>query len=215
MFFQKLFQTIAFPPRNAPSVTPAEDTVLQALEQARAGYTNAQEVIRFVDGKSNVLIGLSTLASGFLIALIKWSLDAPADSLRNFERLVEIFPYETWGIYAAVVVSLLSSVFCLGAAVCSVIARVRPCELKNEITVLFPAHGKRRERAAQAFFEKRMAGMTKAEILQEYQDQLRVVGLILWRKLKHNRYASIALVVQVIGIATAVLLMCFVYLVRQ
>ena len=115
-------------------------------------------------------------------------------------------------MYAAVIISLWSSVFCLGASVWSVVARVAPCELKNEITVLFPAHGKRGERSAIAFFEKRLAGMTKVEMLGEYEDQLRAVGLILWRKLKHNGYASIALMVQVIGIAVTVILMCYVYL---
>src|SRR5712664_3925634 len=112
----------------------------QTLEHARNGYRNAQDVIKLIDTKTGVVTGLSTLSAGFLIALLKWSIESPTLSPRNFDQLTQSHPMFASAIYASIVASLLCSLACFGSAVWSVVARGRPKELKHPFTVLFPQY---------------------------------------------------------------------------
>jgi len=193
--------------------TAAQERIIQeTLEHAKNGYRNAQEVIKSIDAKTGVITGLSTLSAGFLIALVKWSIESPTTSQRSFDFLIQNHPQFTFAIYAGIVASLVCALTCLGTAVWSVVARDRPKNLKNRFTVLFPIYDHEAETDAQQFFERRLNGMTRNEILKEYEDQLRIVGAILCRKIKYNRRACWSLSVQLVFIALSLSLITFLYL---
>lgn len=186
----------------------------QTIEHAKNGHRNAQEIIKTLDGKTAVITGLSTLSSGFLISLVKWSLESPVGSIRNFDSILQGHPYFACAIYAALVAALLSGLLCLACALWSVIARGRAPHLKNPFTVLFPQISEDRNAEAERFFASRLKGITKVEILGEYEDQLRILGGILCRKIRFNRRACWCLLAQFLFTATAVALTAFLSLVQ-
>ena len=53
--------------------------------------------------------------------------------------------------------------------------------------------------------------MSVHDILSEYEDQLRIVGLIVSKKLKHNRIASVAFLAQLALLAATVLVLLAIY----
>lgn len=212
----QLLRSIFADPKNEPeaecNTASQEEIADQTLEHAKSGYRNAQEVIKTIDAKTGVVTGLSTLSAGFLIAIVKWSIESPTLSPRNFDQLIQSHPRFACAIYVSILASLLCALLCLGAAVWSVVARDRPSRLKNRFTVLFPVYPEEAETEAQQFFGSRLEGMTKTQILKEYEDQLRIVGTILCRKIKFNRRASWFLLFQFHFVAVALSLIVFLYL---
>jgi hypothetical protein len=213
---RRLFEII----RSVLDVPPAargartdSDSISLALEHARDGYRNAQDVIKFVDTKSTIVTGLSTLFAGFLIASAKWSIESSPSSHSNFERLSQAHPYFAFLIFGSIIVSLVAAMICLTAAVWSVVARLRPGNLNSEFTVLFPMYSEGDELRAKRYFRRQLQGMQRSDVLEEYEDQLRVVGMILCRKLRHNRIACIALLVQVASVAIALTLFALPYVI--
>src|SRR5438445_6111774 len=63
-----------------PNLHAENEEFVRTLTHAQAGYENAQNVIKAVDTKTTIVTGLSTLAGGFLIALIKWSIELDVES---------------------------------------------------------------------------------------------------------------------------------------
>src|ERR1044071_91450 len=82
-------ETPRIPTRGVqPAVTPnkfLEDTLLHAKE----GYRNTQDVIKFVDTKTAVVTGLSTLAAGALVTVVKWVIEADGESRANMTQIAE------------------------------------------------------------------------------------------------------------------------------
>ena len=183
----------------------------ETLDHAKDGYRNAQEVIKFIDTKTAVVTGLSTLLGGFLLLVLKWSVELNGNLTPNLGQLTSAHLCLATCFYFLVLVSLLAAVLCLCAAVWSVIARARPTNLENAFTVLFPFYRRRDAAEACRQFERKLGGMTKTEIIKEYEDQLRIVGMILGQKLKHIRISSIALVVQIISLTLSLILLSVMY----
>jgi hypothetical protein len=191
-------------------VTPnkfLEDTLLHAKE----GYRNTQDVIKFVDTKTAVVTGLSTLAAGALVTVVKWVIEADGESRANMTQIAESHPCLAPWFYAFVSLSLASALFCVGAAVWSVIARSRPKHLENRFTVLFPIYRYRDRHAACRTIEEKLRGMTPADMLSEYEDQLRIVGMIAGKKLKHIRFACFGLLTQLLCFVIAGVLLTMMY----
>jgi hypothetical protein len=166
------------------------------LAHAKEGYKNAQDVIRFVDTKTAVITGLSTLIAGSLVGILKWSIESEKDSHATLADIALIHPCWIVCFYILVALCFCATFVCITAAVWSVLARPRPRNLDNKFTILFPFYKKRQETDACHVFEKKLKGMTITEVLTEYEDQLRVVGLIISKKLKHIRVASFALLTE-------------------
>ncbi len=202
-------------PLEPPGSTlpPASDEVLnETIEHAKAGYDNAQNVIKLIDAKAGILIGLSTLAAGFLISVFKWYVELdPAKGGANFLAAVTKHPGFTHWAASIGVLSSNAGLVCIGACVWSVVARPRPSHLNMPFLILFPVYPQSKETEAAEFFRWKLQGMRRPEILIEYEDQLRVLGLILSKKLKHNRVASIAFIVQLCLLALTIVLLLTVY----
>jgi hypothetical protein len=193
-------------------VGTADDPVLsRTLDHVKVGYQNAQEVIKFVDTKTAVVTGLSTVLGGFLLIVLKWSVELDGVSRPNLEQLTAAKPCIAILFYLLVLTSLGSAVVCLSAAVWSVIARARPRHLENRFTILFPFYRQRDATDACKVFEQKFKGMTTVDILNEYEDQLRIVGMILGKKLKHIRVSCIALVIQIVCLTSALVLLASMY----
>jgi hypothetical protein len=192
----------------------AEDKdFVRTLAHAQTGYENAQNVIKAIDTKTTIVTGLSTLAGGFLIAIIKWSIELDEASPANLQRIVEAFPRLSTLLFIFIGFSFLNAFFCIGASVWSVVARQRPKNLENRFTILFPAYRRADAKDACRYFEDRLRDCNKSAILKEYEDQLRIVGMILGHKLRHNRTACIALLLQIflLGCALTTILVMYVW----
>jgi len=186
---------------------------VRTLTHAQTGYENAQNIIKAIDTKTTIVTGLSTLAGGFLIALIKWSIELDAASPANLQCVVAVFPRLSTLLFVFIGASFLNAFFCIGASVWSVVARQRPKNLENRFTILFPAYRRVDAKDACRYFENRLRDCSKSAILKEYEDQLRIVGMILGHKLRHNRTACIALLLQIflLGCALATILAMYVW----
>jgi len=199
------------PAAQSPDCSHDNDTVEQTLAHAKAGYKNAQEVIKFVDTKAAVITGLSTVTAGFLLATLKWSIESHGVSRPRLYQVTATHTCAAVFFYVFVVLSLLSLLVCLAAAVWSVIARSRPRNLENAFTILFPIYRRRDATQACRTFERKLKGMSKSDILTEYEDQLRIVGMILGKKLKHIRISCIAILVQMTSLSIALGLLTYMY----
>lgn len=207
-----LFATPSVPQsaRDLPiAVTPPLD---DTIEHAKEGYKNAQDVIKFVDTKTAVVTGLSTLVGGSLVAVLKWSVESEQESRATLQQLAEYHPNTVLWFYIFVAGCFAATFVCIAAAVWSVIARARPDHLENKFTVLFPIYKQRDETAACEVLSHKLRGISKEEILQEYEDQLRIVGMILGKKLKHVRIACIALLAELLLFVLAVGTLSFLYI---
>lgn len=196
-----------------PDSHAGDDDFVRTLAHAQAGYENAQNVVKAIDTKTTIVTGLSTLAGGFLIALIKWSIELADTSPANLQRVIAAFPRLSTLLLIFIGASFLNAFFCVAASVWSVVARQRPKNLENPFTILFPAYRQTDAKDACRYFEERLRDCSKSEILKEYEDQLRIVGMILGQKLRHNRTACIALLLQILllGCALATILVMYVW----
>jgi len=211
-FFSILFGSLSERQSQCdPDLHAEDEAFVRTLAHAQAGYENAQNVIKAIDTKTTIVTGLSTLDGGFLIALIKWSIELANTSPANLQRVVAAFPTLSTLLFVFIGVSFLNAFFCIGASVWSVVARQRPKNLENPFTILFPAYRQTDAKAACRYFEERLRDCSKSVILKEYEDQLRIVGMILGHKLRHNRTACIALLLQILllGCALATILVMY------
>jgi hypothetical protein len=79
------------PPLAAPPETPpdlAEDVFQLNCDHAKAGYANAQEVVRFVDSKTAILTGVVTVTTGIPFALFQFIISTETE---RAGRLLEIY----------------------------------------------------------------------------------------------------------------------------
>lgn len=190
----------------------ANSRVDDTLAHAKEGYKNSQDVIKFVDTKTAVITGLNTLIGGSLVALLKWSMESEKDSHATLPELASVHPCMVVWFYLLVIGCFIAALVCITAAIWSVIARPRPRHLENKFTVLFPLYRQRDEAAACRTFEEKLKGMTKEQVLLEYEDQIKVVGMILGKKLKHIRIACFALLVELLLFVLAVALLVLMYI---
>jgi hypothetical protein len=218
MSLSRLFSFLLRPPMgqaaNDSYLHAKDEEFARTLAHAQAGYENAQNVIKAVDTKTTIVTGLSTLTAGFLIALIKWSIELDHTSPANLQRVVAVFPVLSTFLFVFIGMSFLNAFFCIAASVWSVVARQRPKNMETRFTVLFPAYRQADATDACRYFEERLRGCSPSAILKEYEDQLRIVGMILGHKLRHNRTACIALLFQILLLGCTLATILVMYLVR-
>lgn len=207
--------------RQAIVQTPLEaeeaDDWGEKIDHLEKGYDTAQSVIQFLDTKGNILIGLSTLVAGFAASLVKWTLELNPRLPASWERVSA--ENESGAVYALLLMGLSFLAFVAVVLCClfSVIARKAPI---GKFTILFPVVRK----DATSWWRKismRMKGITagtghkekvvravngldRKAILAEYSEQLEAVGRILENKLNHNRWASVAAVIQLMLFSGAI-----------
>ena len=163
------------------------------FEHLKAGYANAQEIIKFIDTKTSFLTGASALVIGFVMeALKQYIVQVPPNIKHDFDS----HPYLVCVLMVLGELSLLAGGICIWCSVLSLIARPPTKKLKRNCTILFPFYsGKPSERD---YCAKVSQGLTDKEILKEYEAQIWNVGLILQKKLFRHRWAGKMFLIQLI-----------------
>jgi hypothetical protein len=184
-----------------------QESFTRTVDHAKLAYANTQEVIRFVDLKSNVLIALSTVISGGAIAFAKWNFELPHDSSIKVQALILTHPCLATTAAILFALSLVATVVSYLAATWSLIARPAA---PGAFTVLFPVPRDLDRPSHRKLICERLAGLSREGILQEFNEQLAAVGRILQSKLKSSRIAAITVITQLALLTIAVLI--YVYL---
>ena len=188
------------------------------IDHLKLGYETAQGVIEFIDAKGNILIGLSTVVAGFGASLIKWSLELPSTMPASWENVYA--RSDEWAVICLAFVGLSLGAYVAVVLYClfSVIARKAA---NGKFTLLFPVPRKelatRKQKLSRLFrrnaaprkthqvtVEQAVESLNQQAILDEYSEQLAAVGRILERKLNHNRWASVAAVLQLVLLSFAI-----------
>jgi len=156
------------------------------VEHAKAGYHNAQDIIKFIDAKTGAVTGIGTLAIGGVWGIIGFYFDLNAE-VRNI--VTNYAPLYIPGIFIGV--SLLAGVIALAFSMLSLIARGPT----SESTVLFPFVPPDNELNFE-YYDQLSHGMTQNQILTEYRIQIHTVGTILRKKMKWHRRAVLLLLIQ-------------------
>src|SRR5688572_10449356 len=69
------------------------DCKLRALEQAEEGYKNAQEIIRFVDTKTGVIVTFVLVCIGLVLEVVKEFFALPEDIRKSLSSIFENHTY--------------------------------------------------------------------------------------------------------------------------
>lgn len=194
---------------------PVNDAWEAKIDHLKTAYDSSQGVIKFIDSKSNILIGLSTVAGGFATTLLKWVLELDPKRPASWESVYTLS--QEWAIASLMLLalSLCSYLILVLCCLLSVLSRKAP---QGELTLLFPV-----ARTGSLTWKQKWARFTNAKktpklshkdlirssvlslntdrILEEYAEQLTAVGKILEHKLNHNRWASVAAVAQLAFLA--------------
>ncbi len=153
----------------------------ETVEHARAGYANAQDVIKFIDTKSGVVTGLITVMLGLPFVVIQWLAEQGDDAMLSLRRISEQSPVWSCASLVVLVLGLFSGLIALWSALHGLLPR-SPAG-RAAVTVLFPMFdpqkGKARARRSLARLPR---GLSHKQILREYQHQLFRVGQILHEK---------------------------------
>jgi hypothetical protein len=182
----------------------SDETVFsRTVDHAKTAYTNAQDVIKFVDLKSNVLIALSTVVSGFALALAKWNFELPSTSAARISVLAKGHPCLTWTALILFGLSLVATIISYAAATWSMI--VRPAK-RGAFTVLFPVPRENKRETHRRLIAERLSGMSREGVLHEFSEQLFAVGQILQAKQRNSRIGAITVLAQLALLTVAVFL---------
>lgn len=206
--------TIAVPPQSAIALPQNEEWEAK-IDHLKTAYASSQEVIKFIDTKSNILIGLSTVAGGFATTLLKWALELDPKMSASWESVYGL--NQEWAVNSLVLLALSLCSFLILVLCClfSVLSRKAP---QGKLTLLFPVARKEsltwKQRWARFTSNKKAPRVSHKDlirnsvfsldpdrILEEYAEQLTAVGKIIEHKLNHNRWASVAAVAQLAFLA--------------
>jgi hypothetical protein len=198
----------------------AENKLTQALEHVRLAYANTQEIIKFVDAKIGVLIGLITLTTAVPLLIFQWV--AGRDSALIFS--VQDFTRQSCLACELFIISGLVGTALGGLGVFfamqGLIARQPPQHSRSVLdqtkdfwraftrkpkisfprtTFLFPLHDPKDRTAANTFFPSLLDGLDLQQILDEYAFQVEQIGAILYLKVHYQRCAVRLLQIQLIA----------------
>ena len=171
---------------NMPNVDMPPDA--ETIEHAKAGYANAQDVIRFLDTKTGAVMGLVTLSIGLPMLFGQWLAglgEGSQFSLRALMAGSRLLCEISAGIaglgFTAGAVALL---YCLHGL------NARTPFGRGKVPILFPMFDPTgKTNAAHRSFARLRRKITNEEIIAEYEMQLRRTGSILHEKMRCLRFA--------------------------
>lgn len=207
-----------------------------SLEQAKSGYQNAQETVRFVDTKTGVMTGIVTVTTGIPFVLLQWLLSKDNPLSEYLATQFAHLHYGTWfvaigGIFA--VLGVFLGILSLISSTSGLMARTprsrtsknpsAPAELVNfclerigakkrpvpdhALSALFPIFPSERSTEAERYFSKISKGeYDQKSVLSEYARQLFSIGSILDVKIRYNGYSIRFFELQISAYFVAVLL---------
>lgn len=172
------------------------------LEHLKAGYANAQERIRDMDTKTNVLIGFQIAVTGMLVAA--------AFSVAKGEVKLGAVPCSQT-LQTLIIVSWMIS---LGAGLLSVWFLLSTLKARGPNggafhTALFPFYDHKKDAES---FGRAISSIQEDPVhmpIEEYRKQLQQVGAILFKKVRRNRMAVNCLFGQLLAVLATVLFFVF------
>lgn len=154
----------------------------ESFEHAVASYSNAQELVRFLDTKAAAIIGYSTLLAAIPFGLFHWAFSgADSGPREEITRWMLTMPIGQSVLGSLLVCSLLCAAPVILHALAASSARAQT-HYTNQ-TVLFPAHDDNDKVNFEAAIKKLTAGLSKSVRLSEYAAQITEVGRILRQKM--------------------------------
>lgn len=178
------------------------DNILSHLSD---GYRNAQETIRALDTKTNILTVLSAFAFTAILGMLKTAWDYTCAHAQTVEAVLtgssQMPLILALALVGLLIVSLFLGSLCIWACLATLTARAPSQEIAFvSSTILFPylppvgRFGRTRAQAeydnAKAYYDKITTGqITEADILSEYHNQIMNLGSILGKKILWNRRA--------------------------
>ncbi|MDP0495340.1 MAG: hypothetical protein Q7Q73_03940 [Verrucomicrobiota bacterium JB024] len=149
------------------------------LNQLKAGHTNGQETIRFIDQKASIVFGIVVfvISSVFFLYQNRF-LDDKGNLLTNQVTLGA--PISLLGLLI-LVFSFLSAVLCAASMVSCL--KARPPRTPRK-TILFPYYSSVQD-AEQLLECFKGSQNQESKAIEEYEDQVVVLGTILERKIHY------------------------------
>ncbi len=166
------------------STPPEEPAESPALEITKAGYANAQDVIKFIDTKASIATGLITLAIGASLLVTQWLAEREATS--HFCPNVVATRSPTLWLLAQMflVVGTGAGALALHWAIATIRPRMRTG--RSRFAILFPQYDPSQHRAAAVrTLAKLNPNFTREGELREYKSQLLNVGAALFAKMSN------------------------------
>jgi hypothetical protein len=200
------------------------------LDHAKAGYTNAQETIRFIDTKTGILTGVLLVTTGLPFVFLNFLCSDEGKPAKEY-LLAHGWTARTMGFFF--LLGLLCGILSLMSATNGLMARSpRPgsfrersillelchfilCKLHIRdranptvpLTALFPLYPPERTTEAITNFEKLgRAELDRRTLLWDYRLQLETIGNIVYTKLDRNRDAVRWFEIQILSYSIALVI---------
>lgn len=166
----------------------AKLTFEETLSHMNRGYENTQRVIQFLDTKAGAVIAFSGALFAFAAKIMAWVYE---ESGSSFLSKVP-FPVEVLGALSGIII-LCAGACCLWSAFNTI--RPKGLPTPDDFTVLFPARSAG-EKESTIYLDSFMSGKSRAFILNEYANQLAIVGQIVFGKIALLKRSVTALIWQ-------------------
>lgn len=168
------------------------------LDHLKSGYANAQERIRDMDTKTNVLIGFQIAVVGMLVAaafsVAKGEVKLGEESC---SAVLQVLVILCWG--ASLALGLLAIGFLLSTL------KARGPNGGTFHSALFPFYNEKSDSARFVSALDSIREDPENAPAEEYRDQLKQVGSILFKKVRRNRFAVNCLFGQIIAVLASAL----------
>lgn len=165
-------------------------------------FDSTQDLIKFLDTKTNIVIGISSVAAGFAITLAKWLFELPG---ANIASLASVAAKHQYWLYLDVVVfglSLVAFLFSISFAVWTVVSR---SAIPGELTLIFPVQRSGIADLRKAVKES-ISELSLPAIYAEFEDQLFRLGQIIGRKHSFLQCSTVCLLAQFLFLVVTVVL---------
>jgi hypothetical protein len=180
----------------------------QKLDLFKSGYSNAQDVIKFIDTKNGVISGFVTLTIGGTLAFVMWVFENAGTGAKA------VYDVLAGNRHVAAAVAL-SVCFGAGSLFCCFRSLVGRSPPEDRYRILFPCFTPKMLNNAKAIYEQSARSLTGDLLLQEYWEQVAAVGQIIFKKLYWHRFSLIMCFAQLAAVIEgSALLILGLYLVR-
>ncbi|MFZ2655591.1 MAG: hypothetical protein WAX69_11735 [Victivallales bacterium] len=154
----------------------------QIIEHLKTGYQNAQEIIRFIDNKTEILLGIVLVVTGGIIAYTINMFEMEKAIYKEIFCLLQT-NYCTFILFILIllsgIISIIFLMLCLRAR-----RSTRPSKrFGPPYFILFPCVRQKDSNKAISYYDTTLESMTASDIIKEYKFQLVIVGIILDRKI--------------------------------
>lgn len=166
------------------------------LSHLRSSHANVQDVIKFIDTKTGALTGLTTITLTVPYLVIKFFVgeEYKAELWCNPFPSIANFP-----LYGLILLgfSFLCGLLSICCSIESLVARP-PSRWRadtgkgaspSRFCILFPFYSPNQTEEAKQYFSKIVSGLSRGELLSEYQHQTEQLGSIVQRKILWHRRA--------------------------